>query len=570
MPFYLSPSVNVIEQDLTTIVPAVATSIGASVGVFPWGPVMTPVTITSENELVRVFGKPNNNVSNFTSFFTAANFLSYSNNILMVRADLADLLNAVAAPDEGSGEGIKIKNPDHYLEQFANGEASVGPFAAKYPGALGNSLKVSMADGDTFSAWAYKDGFSAPSVTSYGAALDALKDEVHVVVIDEDGAFTGVKGSILERFSGLSKASDAVKYDGSNNYYKDVINNTSKYVYWMDHPVTGTLPANNWGQPASNVSFQALTSGTQSYSLAGGADAWNVTDGELMTAYSLFANSELVDVSLVMCGKASDVVAEHVLVNVAEIRRDCVAFMSPQNLTTGEVIIGDDSDAKDKLIAFRNALPSSSYGFLDSGYKYQYDRYNDKYRWIPLNGDIAGLFARTDYTNDPWWTASGYNRGIIKNVVKLAVNPNKAIRDIIFPAGINPVINSPGDGPVLLGDKTLQSKPSAFDAINVRRLFIVLEKAIATASKYSLFEFNDSFTRAQFKNMVEPFLRGVMGRRGITDFRVKCDETNNTGEVIDSNQFIADIYIKPARAIRYIQLSFIAVRTGVSFDEIGG
>jgi phage tail sheath protein FI len=283
----------------------------------------------------------------------------------------------------------------------------------------------------------------------------------------------------------------------------------------------------------------------------------------------MFDNSDLIDISLIMCGKASPVVAEDVINNVAEVRRDCVAFISPQNVSTGEVIIGNGSDAVDDLVDYRNELPSTSYAVLDSGYKYQYDKYNDKYRWVPLNGDIAGLCARTDYTNDAWWSPAGFNRGQIKNVVKLAVNPGRTERDNMFKSGINPVVNFPGEGVVLFGDKTLLSTPSAFDAINVRRLFIVLEKAIATASKYSLFEFNDPFTRAQFKNMVEPFLRDVQGRRGVQDFRVKCDETNNTGEVLDRNEFIADIYIKPTRAIRYIQLSFIAARSGVSFEEIG-
>jgi phage tail sheath protein FI len=288
-----------------------------------------------------------------------------------------------------------------------------------------------------------------------------------------------------------------------------------------------------------------------------------------MNAFALFANAEQYDLSLIMAGKASDTVADYIINNVAETRLDCVAFISPENITSGDPIIGSTSTEQNAIIAYRNELPSTSYAVLDSGYKYQYDRYNDKYRYVPLNGDIAGLCARTDYTNDPWWSPGGLNRGQIKNVVRLAFNPNKTQRDMLYKSGVNPVVTFPGEGTVLFGDKTLLAKPSAFDRINVRRLFIVLEKAIATAAKFQLFEFNDSFTRAQFKNLVEPFLRDVQGRRGVTDFVVKCDESNNTGEVIDRNEFVADIFIKPNRSINFITLNFIAARSSINFSEIG-
>jgi phage tail sheath protein FI len=277
----------------------------------------------------------------------------------------------------------------------------------------------------------------------------------------------------------------------------------------------------------------------------------------------------LYDISLIPLGKASTTLATAVINNVAEVRKDCVVFVSPQNVTSGDIITGSGSDAVEALVDYRLLLPSSSYAVLDSGYKYQYDRYNDKYRYVPLNGDVAGLCARTDYTNDAWWSPGGLNRGQVKNVVKLAVNPGKTERDNLYKKGVNPVVTFPGEGTVLFGDKTLLAKPSAFDRINVRRLFIVLEKAIATAAKYQLFEFNDSFTRAQFKNLVEPFLRDVQGRRGIIDYRVKCDDSNNTGEVIDRNEFVADIFIKPNRSINFISLNFVAARSSVSFEEIG-
>jgi phage tail sheath protein FI len=577
MAFQLSPGVAVVEKDFSAIVPAVSTSAGAYAGVFAWGPVLDPVTITSENVLVQRFGKPTD--SNFDSFFTAANFLSYTNNLLVVRVDTDNAKNAVA-----TSTAVKIKNFDDYSSNYENGQGTVGEWAAKYPGSLGNSLKVSMADAETYVGWTYETEFdSAPGTSSYAASVGGSNDEIHVIVIDEDGLWTGTQGAILEKFSFVSKASDAKKTDGTNNYYKNVINSQSKYIWWMDHTTSVTTSVGGsgtagvaWGTPAANVGFKDL-SGVVSKSLAGGVDDLSATDGQLQAGFAIFANAEQYDVSLIPLGKVSETVADYVINNVVEVRLDCVAFVSPQYIvgnasggTDGDIIQGGTiSDMVDAINEFRNELPSTSYAVLDSGCKYQYDRYNDKYRWIPLNGDIAGLCARTDYTNDPWWSPGGLNRGQVKNVVKLAVNPGKTERDNLYKNGVNPVVNFPGQGTVLFGDKTLQAKPSAFDRINVRRLFIVLEKAIATAAKYQLFEFNDSFTRAQFKNLVEPFLRDVQGRRGVTDFRVVCDDTNNTGEIIDRNEFVADIYVKPNRSINFITLNFIAARSSVKFEEIG-
>lgn len=577
MPFQLSPGVAVVEKDFSAIVPAVSTSAGAFAGVFAWGPVLDPVTITSENVLVQRFGKPTD--SNFASFFTAANFLAYANNLLVVRVDTSGQRNSVSA-----GTAVKIKNFDDYSMNYDGGQGTVGEWAAKYPGALGNSLKVSMADSQTFTGWTYEAEFdSAPSTSTFAASVGSTNDEIHVIVIDEDGLWTGTQGAILEKFSFVSKASNALKSDGTNNYYRNVINSQSRYIYWMDHTsaVTTTVAGAGtsgvaWGIDALNNGFKDLT-GVVNKSLIGGVDDLSATDGELQAGFAIFANAEQYDISLIPVGKVSETVAEYVINNVAEVRLDCVAFISPQYIvgntsggTDGDVIQGGTiSDMVDALNEYRNELPSTSYAVLDSGCKYQYDRYNDKYRFVPLNGDVAGLSARTDYTNDPWFSPAGLNRGQVKNVVKLAVNPGKTERDTLYKNGVNPVVNFPGQGTVLFGDKTLLAKPSAFDRINVRRLFIVLEKAIATAAKYQLFEFNDSFTRAQFKNLVEPFLRDVQGRRGVTDFRVKCDDTNNTGEVIDRNEFIADIFIKPNRSINFITLNFIAARSSVSFTEIG-
>jgi hypothetical protein len=588
--------------------------------------------VSSENELVRLFGQPNDGCAQ--SFFSAANFLSYSNSLLVTRAETSGQRNAVdtkvgivssiavtaggtgyataptvtiSAPnvaggrqatataivsggivtsititDEGSGytsatvsfatgaaaatatvtanKGIKINNATVYQTAYNAGQGIVGSFAAKYPGSTGNSIRVSMADAGSWASWTYKAQFdSAPT----GA-------EVHVIVIAETDVITGTAGDTLEKFAFLSKASNAKRSDGTSSYYKEVLSNTSRWVWWMDHPSGMT----NWGLTEKDNSgvartFDALST-AYNVLLSGGEDDFTLTDGNQMTAYAQYTNAEVYDLSLIIAGKASTTVANYLISSIAEVRKDCVAFVSPQNVDTQQPIVGTGSVIADQIVAYRNLLPSTSYAVMDSGFKYQYDRYNDVYRWVPLNSDIAGLCARADFTDDPWFSPAGYNRGQVKNVVKLSFNPNQTERDTMYKAGVNTVVSFPGQGTVLYGDKTLLSKPSAFDRINVRRLFIILEKAIATAAKYQLFEFNDQFTRAQFRSMVEPFLRDVQGRRGITDFRVKCDETNNTGQVIDSNQFIADIFIKPARSINFISLNFIAARTSVNFEEIGG
>jgi len=556
MTFQLSPGVLVTEKDLTAVVPAVATTAGGFAGAFQWGPVDQVVVVESENQLVERFGKPNSTV--YQSFFTAANFLSYGNNLQVVRVvNKATAKNAVVQ----SANALLITNETKYEDTYSDGSATVGEFAAKYPGALGNSLKVSVADANTYSSWAYASQFdTTPSTSTYASDLGGSHDELHVIVIDEDGLWTGVSGSVLEKFSYLSKATDAKRPDGTSAYYKDVLNNQSKYIWWMDHPSAGS----NWGSSAQGVTFANLTANV-TVSLAGGVSADAPNDGNLMVGFLTFANDELYDISLIPVGAVSNAVASYVITNIAEARKDCVVFVSPD---LDDVYNNGGSEVTD-VTAYRDALPSSSYAVMDSGWKYQYDRYNDVYRWIPLNGDVAGTAVRTDYTADPWFSPAGLNRGQIKNSVKLAWSPSKTQRDSLYRKGVNPVVSMPGQGTVLYGDKTLLAKPSAFDRINVRRLFITIEKAIASAAKFQLFEFNDAFTRAQFRNLVEPFLRDVQGRRGVTEYKVVCDETNNTGEVIDRNEFVADIYVKPSRSINFIKLNFIATRSGIAFEEVG-
>lgn len=560
MAFQLSPGVHVNEIDLTNVVPTVATSIGGFVGTFQWGPVLDITSIDYQGNLTKKFGKPNAETA--SSFFSASNFLDYTNQLRLVRVvgDLA--LNAVATPLVAN-EGLLIKNRDEYEFNYQEGQSNVGLFAARYAGTMGNSIEVVMADKATFGTWAYKANFNnTPNVG------ETENDELHIIVIDKLGKFTGVKGAILEKYAFLSKAFDSKSADGNSNYYKTVLNRSSEYVYWMDHPATAelTLTGDAWGAPKGSV-FQDLVAAID-VTLSGGVDDNDVAnDSALIKGWQLFTNQEIVDVNLLFTGEASATVSKYVIQNIAEFRKDCIAFVSPDRITSV-----NNPNVLEDVIAWRQDQTfnvSSSYGALDSGWKYQYDQYNDTYRWIPLNADMAGLHARTDDTNDAWWAAGGLTRGQIKNVVKLSWNPGQMERDQLYQAGINPVTSFPGQGIVLFGNKTLLAKPSAFDRINVRRLFIVLEKAISRAARYSLFEFNDSFTRSQLKSMIEPYLRMVKGRRGIQQFVVRCDETNNTDYIISTNQLVCDIYIMPNYSAEFITLNFIASNNSALFTEQG-
>lgn len=760
----LSPGVNVSEIDLTTIVPAVSTSVGAIAGLFRWGPIGERVLIDSEDKLVARFAKPTN--YNAETWFTAANFLSYTNTLYVSRAanttgatpnltlvantvgntqsnntyyvqggntaslsagmyitqsnnvnvvlpganvTVTSVINSSAVilsqtTANGAAVGLYFGSPNtvytalgvesgtfvaNLVNQIVTNEnvyttkdgsfSSGVTWVAKYPGALGNSLKVSVCDtanayssnvalsnssitgtisvdvgansatlifvgdtsgtfaanvassvtiGDQFlfgntlisqqfmkvtnvgtpttnaSASAMTINFQVPyrlhtawssniitrnwefinsvgvapgiSAYQYNNGNTAAYDELHVVVVDENGSFTGTPGTILEVYKGLSRATDAKNLDNTINYYKEVINQNSSYIWWAaDRPNATSNTA------ALLSSSSNLAPGNYSFALGSDGKSEDTVDlATVATGYDLFKSKEDVDVSIILQGRPiggttagvniatlnNYLLTNYIIDNLVHIRKDCVLAATPDKALVlnafGQEAIG--------IVDWRNLIHDSSYTILDSGYKYQYDRYNDLYRWIPMNGDVGGLMARTDYTNDAWWSPAGFNRGQIKNLVKLAWNPKQADRDLLYVNGVNPVVTFPGQGTVLYGDKTLQSKPSAFDRINVRRLFIVLEKAISRAAKYSLFEFNDSFTRAQFKNLIQPYLRTIQGRRGITDFLVVCDDTNNTAQIIDSNQFVGDIYIKPARSINFIQLNFVAVGTGVQFSEVVG
>ena len=432
-------------------------------------------------------------------------------------------------------------------------------------------FSAALDEATLIAKWEFADLFSTPGTSSDAAKRGARNDEVHIVVVDDQGKFTGFPGSILERFEGLSKSANAKLEDGTNNYYASVINASSAYVYWTDHLTDAgefadlVLIGSNWGTNLAAAVQFISPSRPSSVALFGGADG-NSSEGARLRGYDKFKDSDAVDVSLVVTGNGSSTVCNHVIQEICEKRLDCVAFCSPPL----SAVKSNPNKELDSIVAFRNRLPSTSYAVLDTGWKVQFDKYNDETVNVPLNGDIAGLCVATDTSQDPWWSPAGYARGSIKNVEKLHYNPAKPHRDILYKNNVNPVISQPGEGTILFGDKTLLTKPSAFDRINVRRLFIVLEKNISRMSKYMLFEFNDEFTRQQFRSMVEPFLRDIQSRRGLYDFKVVCDRTNNTPEVIDRNEFVGDIYIKPARSINFIQLNFIAVRTGVEFSEIVG
>lgn len=667
MPFQVSPGVNVSEIDLTTIVPAVSTSIGVIAGRFNWGPVEKRVLVSNEDVLAANFGKPDSNT--YEQWFTAANYLSYSTQLYVTRAN-----NSANNSNASACTHVTVLNDDDYEENYkSTGITAAGDWVAKYPGELANSLKVAVCQStntwestptvqwdfkaDTLIAntvganvatevsagdylyyanstvninlqvksiesffnasqpyskitlesaptevnlgtsdhlltkttvvkrrWEYYNYFDgAPGTSDYATDKLGSNDEMHVAVVDEDGEITGVKGTVVERFPFVSRAYDAKLENGSTNYYKTVINNQSGWIWWGGHDTDG------WGgfstiseeKPASTAFTVTDDLGDSSrVSLSGGTNGNAMTAAAYIDAYDLYADAEQVDVSLLIAGSpststgggtSSEIVVKHLIQNIAEVRKDCIVLLSPEygDVVNNGLFAGSEME---DVIDYRNnkLILSSSYGVMDSGWKYQYDKYNDTYRYVPLNGDTAGTMARTDNLRDPWYSPAGFNRGAVKNVVRLAYNPPKTQRDELYKAGVNPIVTFPGEGTILFGDKTLLSRPSAFDRVNVRRLFIVLEKAISTAAKFTLFEFNDAFTRAQFKNLVEPFLRDVQGRRGIFDFQVICDESNNTPEVIDRNEFVGDIYIKPARSINYIQLNFVAVRTGVDFEEIVG
>ena len=628
----ISPGVKVTESDQVASVQATGTTIGGAVGQFRWGPVEAATLVTSETELVTKFAAPN--ATNVVDFLNAANFLSYTPALYVVRAATTGANNATAEATTGSGTtgtGLLIKNDDVYDNSYSDGSANVGPWVAKYPGALGNSLKVSTcpssavwestltgtftvsasgtvvtgagssanteltvgdvvvisgrsikvaavtnatsftlasahitgATGATVTRrWEYFDSFdAAPGTSTYASDRSGVNDEMHIAVVDEDGLITGVAGTVLEKFGSVSKGSDARKSDGGSNYYKDIINTTSTYVRWTDHDAAGT----NWGTTVTGKTFTAVTS-PKNYSLAGGSDGSAATDAQRIDAFAKFKNKQNVPVTLIPMGASSATVINTVIADVAEARKDVVVTFSPEK---ADVVNNADGEVDD-IKAFADTVTRSTYAVMDGNWKYQYDKYNDTYVWVPCAADVAGCMARTDAERAPWFSPAGYANGRILNAVRLAWNPNQTERDLLYKHAINPIFSEPGRGVVLFGDKTFTTKPGSFSRINVRRLFIELQKNISGLAGNLLFEQNDDATRAGFVNAVEPYLRSVQGQRGLTDFRVICDASNNPDAVVNANEFIADIYVRPISSINFIQLNFVSVRGAAAFAEIAG
>ncbi len=568
-----SPAVVVKEIDLTGGVPNVQSTTGAIVGNFRWGPVEQRTSIANEAQLVDTFASPD--TVNTIDFHSAAYFLRYSSSMQVVREVTSVAKNAVSTTGQTASAtppAELVKNKDDFDAQLSALDSDSHTFVAKYPGIIGNSLKVSVcpANDSAFDAWTYKSSFdAAPDTSTYATGKSATDDEVHVAIVDADGGITGTAGSVLETFPFLSQASDAKNPDGTVNYVKDAVNERSSYV-WMvgfdsDYSFGGTTAT-------SGKDFNALNAATD-YSFTQGVNSAALTTAEYATGHDLFEDKDIVEVDFLIAPGMGTTTDQTTIVNdlistAQSTRKDCVVVTSPArddviNLTNPATITTN-------VVATANTFTNSSYLVMDGNYLKVYDKYNDQYIHIPAASSTAGLMAATDLNRAPWFSPAGSRRGQYLGITAISWTPTKAQRDTLYKASVNPIANIPGQGVILFGDKTKLNRPSAFDRINVRRLFLVLERAIGRAAEQVLFEFNDEFTRAEFVNIIEPVLREIKGRRGITDFKVVADETNNTAEVIDRNEFIASIFIKPARSINYVTLNFVAVRTGVDFEEVVG
>jgi hypothetical protein len=624
----ISPGIKVTEQDLVASQQAITSTTGAFSGQFRWGPIEDPVLVTGESDLVEKFGAPDTNTA--VDFLSAANFLNYSAPLFVIRvANTA--LNSTAEATTGSGTpgtGLLIKND---LVYEGTSSFNVGPWMAKFAGALGNSIRVStcpsssafqstltgtwtvavgnttvtsangaantevqvgdllVLDGRTIKVasvtdantivlssahvtgataatavrrWEFFPEFNAaPGTSTDGEAKGAVGDEMHIVVVDRLGTITGVVGSVLEKFELVSKGSDARGENGGTNYYRNLINDRSQYIRWTAHDSAGT----NWGTSLLNTTYTAVNL-PKPYNLAGGADGSALSDGDRTTGYLLFANKNDIPTSLIISGQATSTTVNRIINDVVEIRKDSIVVASPPRTA----VVNNAGSEVTSINAFANAVTRSTYAFLDSGWKYQYDKYNDTYVYVPLNADMAGLMARNDFNRDPWISPAGFINGQISNLVRLAFNPNQADRDTLYKNSVNPVITQPGKGTVLFGDKTFTTKNTSTNRINVRRLFIELQRTISDAADNVLFERNDATTRENFVNLITPYLRTVEARRGISAFRVVCDGTNNPETVVNANEFVCDIFVQPVRSVNFIQLNFVSVSGTATFTEIAG
>ena len=652
----LSPGVDIQERDLTLgSIETVEVNVGAIAGPFTKGPVLTPVRISSEAQLIEIFGEPSE--ANAETWWTASSFLSYGGVLDVVRCATSGQLTA-SDDSTTSPYLLSITTKEIYEETYFTAAANPFKWAARDVGSQSNAIKVAVIDkgadisltldgslsvttigtqvqntASTKSGYIYawdattntvslitsddwdtsdivENGVTDRNVTAVGdwydsqivftglpwssigprpgtspyvAARGGANDEMHVVVYDSTGGITGVPNTLLEKHTYVSKSNNAKTSQGSGNYYPSVVLEKSNYVYWGSHETAvydvsanqaatgGNIAGTNNAGSDSTTTFDLFGAPT-TYTFQKGAETGTATSGEIISGLQEFADTETVQIDYVIMGPGdpqsktnTQAIAAKVL-QIADTRKDCVGFLSPYR---GDVVgVTNSATQTTNVASFYSNLQSTSFGVFDNTWKYIYDRFADKYRYIPCNGDVAGLCAETTANGLPWFSPAGLNRGSLKNAVKLAYSPTKAERDSLYQKRINPITSLPGQGIVLFGDKTALASPSAFDRINVRRLFNVIEKTIGNAAKGVLFELNDEFTRNNFKNIIEPYLRGVQAERGITDFLVICDDSNNTGDVIDANEFKADFFIKPSRSINFITLTFVATRTGVSFEEV--
>tara|TARA_R110002167_G_scaffold29528_3_gene98570 strand:+ start:1580 stop:3301 length:1722 start_codon:yes stop_codon:yes gene_type:complete len=563
-----SPAITVKEVDLSGFVPNVQSTTGAFVGNFRWGPAKKATLVDTEATLAEKFGSPT--TTGAVDFLSAAQFLRYSSAMFVVR----ELTSAAKNATSSSSVVTNVNNKDHWDEVKSafgadSGDTNVGAWIGKWAGALGNSLKVEICTAAGFAAWAYKGEFdAAPGTSAYASARSGSNDECHIVVVDEDGDISGTVGTVLERFAFVSMASDAKAADGTNNYASDVVNSSSEYV-WLAHWDGDLSTMSNAGTAASGTAF-GNPSAAITKSLTGGVDSAALTTAEVATGFDLYQDTDTIQVDFLIAPGMANASDQATVVNdlagiAGTTRKDCIVVTSPDRAA-----VVNNSTPVSASVTTAAGFNSSSYVVVDNNYLKVYDKFNDQYIFIPAASTTAGVMAATDANAAPWFSPAGQRRGQYFGVTALSYSPTKAERDTLYKAGLNPVANIPGQGILLFGDKTFLNRPSAFDRVNVRRLFLVMERAIASAARNVMFEFNDEFTRAEFTNIVEPFLREIQGRRGITDFKVVCDSTNNSAAVIDRNEFIANIFVKPARSINYVTLNFVAVRTGVDFEEVAG
>jgi len=586
----LSPGIAIREFDLTGVSPGVETSLAGFVGAFKWGPVGEPVRIQNEAELSGTYGTPD--VERAVDYFSANQFLRYSGNLIINRAISSDSANSGttalnASNNQNPSKNIQVKNEQNWEQQAST---IINSVTAKYPGEIGNSLSVSIfhgSDGDSaaslaidsdFRSWTYGVQFDGPTGTSNWLQNQIgtnSNDEIHVAVIDSDGLFSGTKGTVLETFAYLSLAPSAKTTDGGDNYVRTVLNAASQYIWFQSWADDQFPNASSWDtnppSDGSGVNYStgvAWTNDLSSSGLSKGVDGPALDVGDYEIGFDVFEDKDEVDIQLLiapgMNATADQVTVVNNMVGIAgKIRKDSLVCASPNRAA-----VVNQNDPVNETLITTDQFVASSYLAVDNNYLRVYDKFNDQYIYIPAASSTAGIMAFADYNYGPWWSPAGEKRGEYIGVTNLAYSPTKVQRDELWKKGVNPIVQFPGRGTLLFGDKTKLSRPSAFDRINVRRLFLAIEKSVAIAARNFLFEFNDEFTRSEFVAVVEPLLREIQGRRGIIDYRVQCDETNNTPAVIDRNEMRAAIFIKPARSINFITIDFVATRTGADFDEI--